>query len=83
MSFIIHLFDSCIWELKLSLKTDISSTTTTLKTGKALGPDDIPSRFLKEFTDELASVLCRLFRLIFISCTYPSSWKHALVQPVP
>ena len=28
-------------------------------------------------------VLCRLFRLILISCTYPSSWKHALVQPVP
>ena len=24
-----------------------------------------------------------LFRLILISCTSPSSWKHALVQPVP
>ena len=29
------------------------------------------------------TVLSRLFRLILISCTYPSSWKHALVQPVP
>ena len=36
-----------------------------------------------QFADELAPVLCRLFRLILISCTYPSSWKHALVQPVP
>ena len=52
------------------------------KTNKASGPDGIPPRFLKEFTDELAPVLCRLFRLILISCTYPSSWKHALVQPV-
>ena len=54
-----------------------------LKTGKASGPDGIPPRFLKEFADELAPVLCCLFRLILISCTYPSSWKHALVQPVP
>ena len=55
----------------------------SLKTDKASGPDSIPPRFLKEFADELAPVLCRLFRLILISCTYPSSWKHALVQPVP
>ena len=27
-------------------------------------------------------VLCHLFRLILISCTYPSSCKQALVQPV-
>ena len=52
------------------------------KTDKASGPDGIPPRFLKEFADELAPVLCRLFRLIRISCTYPS-WKHALVQSVP
>ena len=55
----------------------------SLKTNKASGPDGIPPRFLKEFADELAPVLCRLFCLILISCTYPSSWKHALVHPVP
>ena len=55
----------------------------SLKTDKASGPDGIPPRFLKEFDDELAPVLGRLFCLILISCTYPSSWKHALVQPVP
>ena len=55
----------------------------SLKTDKASGPDDIPPRFLREFADELVPVLCRLFCLILISCTYPSSWKHALVQPVP
>ena len=48
-----------------------------------IGPDGIPLRFLKEFADELEPVLCHLFRLILMSCTYPSSWKHALVQPVP
>ena len=55
----------------------------SLKTDKPSGPDGIASRSLKEFIDELAPVLCRLFCLILISCTYPSSWKHALVQPVP
>ena len=55
----------------------------SLKTDKASGPNGIPPRFLKEFADELAPVLCRLFHLILISCTYPSSWKHTLVQPVP
>ena len=50
---------------------------------KTSGPDGIPPRFPKEFAEELVPVLCRLFRLILISCTYPSSWKHALVQPVP
>ena len=55
----------------------------SLKTDKASRSDDIPPKFLKEFADELVPVLCCLFHLILISCTYPSSWKHALVQPVP
>ena len=56
---------------------------TSLKTGKASGPDQIPAWFLKEFAAEIAPVLCRLFRLILNTCIYPSAWKHALVQPVP
>ena len=46
----------------------------SLKIDKVSGPDGIRPRFLKEFADELAPVLCRLFRLILISCNYPSSW---------
>ena len=55
----------------------------SLKTDKASGPDGIPPKYLEEFADELVSVFCRLFHLILIFCTYPSSWKHALVQSVP
>ena len=55
----------------------------SLKTNKAYGPDGIPPRILREFASELAPVLCRLFRLILKTGTYPSSWKHTLVQPVP
>ena len=55
----------------------------SLKTNKAYEPDGIPPRILREFACELAPVLCRLFRLILKTGTYPSSWKHTLVQPVP
>ena len=39
----------------------------SLKTDKASGPDGVPPRFLKEFTDDLAPVLCHLYHLILIS----------------
>ena len=55
----------------------------SLKTDKASGPDGIPPRFLKEFPDELVPVLCRLFHLILISCTYPSSWIRRVTAPTP
>ena len=55
---------------------------SSLKTDAASSPNGIPPRFL-EFADELVPVFCRLFCLILNACTYPSSWKHALVQPVP
>ena len=45
----------------------------SVKTDKASGSDGIPPIFLKEFADELAPVVCCLFRLILISCSYPSS----------
>ena len=50
---------------------------------KAYGPDGIRPHILREFANELAPVICRLFRLILKTGTYPSSWKHTLVQPVP
>ena len=55
----------------------------SLKTDKVSSPNGIPPRFLKEFPDEPAPLLCRLFRPILMSCTYPSSWKHALAQSDP
>ena len=61
----------------------VRKTLLSLETGKATGPDGIPARFLKEFAEELAPVLCRLFRLILKTEIYPSSWKHPFVQPVP
>lgn len=55
----------------------VRSVICSLKTGEASGTDG------PEFADELAAVLCRLFRLILESGTYPSFWMNAFLQPVP
>ena len=49
---------------------------------KATGPDHIPGRVLKECSAELASPLCRLFRLCFSQGVFPSQWKTASVIPI-
>ena len=53
-----------------------------LKPDKATGPDQIPTRVLKECCSELASPLCRLFSLCFAHGTFPNQWKLASVVPV-
>ena len=54
-----------------------------LNAKKAHGPDGVPPRILKECASVLAPVLARLFRRCISSRMFPSSWKHALVHPVP
>ena len=50
---------------------------------KAYGSDGIPPRVLRECASELSPVFSRLFRLIFKTKSFPKSWKHSLVQPIP
>ena len=54
-----------------------------LNVKKAHGPDGVPPRILKECASDLAPVLARLFRRCISSKMFPSSWKHALVHPIP
>ena len=50
---------------------------------KAYGSDGIPPRVLRECASELSPVLSRLFRIILKTNSFPKSWKHSLVQPIP
>ena len=50
---------------------------------KASGQDGIQPILLRECSHVLAPILSKLFRLILKTSIYPSSWKHAVVQPVP
>ena len=53
-----------------------------LKIEKATGPDQIPNRVLKTCHTELASPLCRLFKMCFDHAVFPSQWKNASVVPL-
>jgi hypothetical protein len=50
---------------------------------KAYGSDGIPPIVLANCSRDLAPILAKLFRLILKTNIFPSSWKHAVVQPVP
>ena len=60
---------------------DITKILRSLKSDKASGPDQVPSRVLKECAG-LASPLCRLFQLCFSKGTFPDQWRTASVIPV-
>ena len=73
---------SCTIENITFKPKDINRLLKGLKPDKASGPDQIPTRVLKECSAELASPLCRLFSRCFSSGIFPSQWKMASVTPV-
>ena len=50
---------------------------------KAYGSDCTPPRVLRECASELSPVISKLFRHIVKTVTFPKSWTHSLVQPIP
>ena len=53
-----------------------------LDTSKAIGPDLLNRRLLKEAASMLKYPLCRLFNLSLTLSTFPSEWKYTNVIPV-
>ena len=74
--------DSFMPNIKVSYN-DVFSALSELNTQKAYGPDGIPPVVLRNCVSALAPCLVKLFRLCLSTSTFPSSWKCALVQPVP
>ena len=62
---------------------DVLSALSGLNTNKAYGADGVPPVVLKNCASVLTPCLGKLFRLCLSTCTFPSSWKFALIQPVP
>ena len=54
-----------------------------LQTNKAMGPDNIPSRILKEFAYELAVPITSIFNTSLSSGTVPALWKDSSIIPIP
>jgi len=60
---------------------DIRNILRNLDPAKATGPDEIPTKVLRECAAELASPLSRLFQILFSHCLFPKQWKNARVIP--
>ena len=52
-----------------------------LQVHKASGPDEIPARLLKEFSEEFATLLTFLFQTSIQQSLVPLDWKHANIMP--
>jgi hypothetical protein len=53
-----------------------------LKPKKATGPDDLPAKFLKEFSIEISPLISFIFQASLDQGQIPSGWKQARVAPV-
>ena len=53
------------------------------QTNKAMGPDNIPSRILKEFAHELAEPVTSIFNTSLSSGPVPVLWKDSSIIPIP
>lgn len=61
---------------------EVHKILTKLETSKAIGPDGIPSKILKDFADELTHPITELFNQSLTSGKVPSDWKRANIIPV-
>ena len=49
---------------------------------KASGPDDLPARVLKDYSNILASPLCLTYKASILQGKIPSDWRKALISPI-
>ena len=60
----------------------VTKQLTSLKTNKACGPDNIPSWFLKEYAQEISSVLTDIYQDSINTGIVPLKWRNANVCAV-
>ena len=60
----------------------VSRLLSNLHPNKAAGPDKLPSRFLKQFANDLTPMLTLIYRASLDQGSVPEDWKKALVTPV-
>lgn len=64
-------------------KAEVINAIKTAKTGKAVGPDDIPSEILKLFMDENIPIVVRLFNAIYSTGIIPQDWLQSTFVTLP
>ena len=64
------------------MEQDISDFISTLQVNKAIGPNDISHKMLKETIHSVSIPLCLLFNRSLRECVFPKQWKSANVLPL-
>jgi len=62
---------------------DAYKSLSSLQTSKAVGPDNIPNRLLKEFALELALLVCDIYNQSLREGYIPALLKSSIVTPIP
>ena len=60
----------------------VQKLLSELNIHKATGPDDIPSRILKDYANEIAPALPVVFRKSLSTGELPESWRQANITPI-
>ena len=56
---------------------------SSLQTSKAVGPDNIPNRILKDFALEIAPLVCDIYNQSLREGDIPALLKSSIVTPIP
>jgi hypothetical protein len=63
-------------------ESEVKEALKKMKTGKALGPDDIPIEVWRCLGDITIVWLTKLFNTIFRSNKMPDEWRRSILVPI-
>ena len=62
---------------------DVKKALSKIQVHKAVGPDAIPNRLLRDFAQQLAPPICAIFNSSIQQSYVPAIWRSADVVPLP
>ena len=61
---------------------ELREALTSIKIGKAVGPDEVLGEYLKVFGQLFEPIMLKLVRAIFSECSYPDCWTINFLKPI-
>ncbi|CAL4072958.1 unnamed protein product [Meganyctiphanes norvegica] len=62
---------------------ELNDSLNSLKSGKAMGDDEIQNEFLKHLPEHKKIDLLKLINQSWMESKIPHTWKHSLILPIP
>ena len=78
-----HLRRQTGHERVIITEDEVLNSLTSIKSGKAPGPDEIGTNVLKMCSRTLAPILCKIFQQSLDQVRIPQLWKTSEIVPVP